>query len=73
MFEEDYLIIYSGDSNYIEITDEIDYQYDGRTLKMPKQSFLSSDSTIYVEGELSYSTIDIKANTPTSIFSLMKK
>ena len=69
MFEEDYLIIYSGDSSYIEITDEIDYQYDGRTLKMPKQSFLSSDSTIYVEGELSYSTIDIKANTPTSIFS----
>ena len=69
MFDEDYLIIYSGDSSYIEITDEIDYQYDGRTLKMPKQSFLSSDSTIYVEGELSYSTIDIKANTPTSIFS----
>ena len=69
MFDEDYLIIYSGDSSYIEITDEIDYDYDGRTLKMPKQSFLSSDSTIYVEGELSYSTIDIKANTPTSIFS----
>ena len=69
MFDEDYLIIYAGDSSYIEITDEIDYQYDGRTLRMPKQSFLSSDSTIYVEGELSYSTIDIKANTPTSIFS----
>ena len=66
----DYLNIFFNDGNYIEIEQEIDYSFDGRTLNIPSQTLIDTTGTnLTLGGILTYSTIDIPANTPTEIFS----
>ncbi len=66
----DYLNIFFNDGNYIEIEQEIDYSFDGRTLNIPNQTLIDTTGTnLTLGGILTYSTIDIPANTPTEIFS----
>jgi len=68
-FEQDFIGINFEDESYVEFIEKIDYSFNGMTLNLPFQTFNRSDTVISIGGELSYATIDIQANTPTSIFS----
>ena len=66
---DDYLNIYFRDGNYLEIKQEINYTFDGKSLNIPKQTLNQSDTSITLDGTLNYATINIPSNTPTEIFS----
>ena len=42
----DYLNIYFNNGNYIEIEQEIDYSFNGKTLNIPSQTLIHSDDVI---------------------------
>ena len=66
----DYLNIFFNNENYLEIEQEIDYSFDGKTLNIPNQTLIHpDDANINIGGSLAYPTVDIPANTPTEIFS----
>ena len=66
----DYIGVYFNDGNYIEVNDEIDFTFDGKTLDIPNQTFTVNDTvSISLGGTLNHATISIPANTPTEIFS----
>ena len=66
----DYLNIHFNNGNYIEIEQEIDYSFNGKTLNIPNQTLVHSDDVnVNLGGSLTYPTINIPANTPTEIFS----
>ena len=69
-YDNDYFYAYLNDGAYFEVSQDIDYNYDGKTLTIPSQQLKDSqDSSITIAGTLTYSTIDILANTPTEIMS----
>ena len=66
----DYLNIYFNNGDYIEIEQEINYSFNGKTLNIPNQTLVHSDDVnVNLVGSLTYPTINIPANTPTEIFS----
>jgi len=69
-YSSDYINVYFNNGNYIELNNEIDFSFDGKSLDIPNQTFnLADTSSISMGGTLTHATIDIPANTPTEIFS----
>ena len=69
-YVSDYIGIYFNDGRHFDLEDDIEFSFDGKSLKLPNQTFNFNDTaSISMEGSLTYATIDIPANTPTKIFS----
>tara|TARA_B100001564_G_scaffold97462_1_gene79711 strand:- start:75 stop:1244 length:1170 start_codon:yes stop_codon:yes gene_type:complete len=69
-YNDDHFTAYTNDGVYFEVSQDIDYNYDGKTLTVPAQQLVDSrDSTLTITGTLTHSTIDIPANTSTEIMS----
>jgi len=69
-YSSDYINVYFNNGNYLELNNEIDFSFDGKSLNIPNQTFnLADTSSISMGGTLTHATIDIPANTPTEIFS----
>ena len=67
-YDDDYFSAYSSDGFYFDAVQQIEYNYDGKTLTLPSQELRDyQDSTLTIGGTLSHSTIDIPANTSTKI------
>ena len=59
-----------NNGTYFDIVQNIDYDYDGKTLTVPDQELLAfQDSILTIGGTLSHALIDLQANTPTKIMS----
>ncbi len=68
-YVSDYIGIYFNNGGYFELDKDIEFSFDGKSLKLPNQTFNFNDTaSISMEGTLTYATIDIPANTPTKIF-----
>lgn len=69
-YDDDYFSAYFDDGVFFDIVQNIDYNYDGKTLTVPTQQLRGyQDSTITIGGALTHMTIDVLANTPTEIMS----
>ena len=69
-YDKDYFYAHTNDGDYFEVSQDIEYNYDGKTLTVPSQQLKDSqDSSLTIAGTLTHSTIDIPANTPTEIMS----
>ena len=69
-YDKDYFYAHTNDGDYFEVSQDIEYNYDGKTLTVPSQQLKDSqDSSLIIAGTLTHSTIDIPANTPTEIMS----
>tara|TARA_B000000565_G_scaffold69012_1_gene48076 strand:+ start:1136 stop:2308 length:1173 start_codon:yes stop_codon:yes gene_type:complete len=67
-YDDDYFSAYLNDGSYFDVTQQIEYSYDGKTLTVPSQELRDyRDSILTIGGTLSHSTIDIPANTSTKI------
>ena len=59
-YDDDYFSAYSSDGFYFDAVQQIEYNYDGKTLTLPSQELRDyQDSTLTIGGTLSHSTIDI--------------
>jgi hypothetical protein len=69
-YNDDYFYAYTNDGAYFEVSQDINYNYDGKTLTVPAQKLADNrDSVLTIAGTLTHSTIDILANTPTEVMS----
>lgn len=69
-YNDDYFYAYTNDGTYFEVSQDINYNYDGKTLTVPAQKLADNrDSVLTIAGTLTHSTIDILANTPTEVMS----
>ena len=69
-YNDDYFYAYTNDGAYFEVSQDINYNYDGKTLTVPAQQLADNrDSILTIAGTLTHSTIDILANTPTEVMS----
>ena len=69
-YDNDFFYAHTNDGDYFEVSQDIEYNYDGKTLTVPSQQLKDSqDSSLTIAGTLTHSTIDIQANTPTEILS----
>ena len=69
-FDDDFFSAQMNDGAYFDIIQNIDYNYDGKTLTVPNQELVAfQDSVLFIGGTLSHSTIDVPANVPTEIMS----
>ena len=69
-YNDDYFYAYTNDGAYFEVSQDINYNYDGKTLTVPAQQLADNrDSVLTIAGTLTHSTIDILANTPTEVMS----
>ena len=69
-YNDDYFYAYTNDGAYFEVSQDINYNYDGKTLTVPAQQLVDNrDSILTIAGTLTHSTIDILANTPTEVMS----
>ena len=67
---EDQIRIYYNNGDAIEINDEIDFTFNGKTLNIPNKTFtIENNQSLAIEGTLSHGTISVPANSPTEIFS----
>ena len=68
--DDDFLSVQMNNGTYFDIVQNIDYDYDGKTLTVPDQELLAfQDSILTIGGTLSHALIDLQANTPTKIMS----
>ena len=69
-YNNDYFYASTNDGAYFEVSQDINYNYDGKTLTVPAQQLADNrDSILTIAGTLTHSTIDILANTPTEVMS----
>ena len=69
-YNDDYFYAHTNDGAYFEVSHDINYNYDGKTLTVPAQQLADNrDSILTIAGTLTHSTIDILANTPTEVMS----
>ena len=69
-FDDDFFSAQMNDGAYFDIIQNIDYNYDGKTLAVPNQELVVfQDSVLLIGGTLSHATIDVPANVPTEIMS----
>ena len=69
-FDDDFFSAQMNDGAYFDIIQNIDYNYDGKTLTVPNQELVAfQDSVLLIGGTLSHATIDVPANMPTEIMS----
>ena len=69
-FDDDFFSAQMNDGAYFDIIQNIDYNYDGKTLTVPNQELVAfQDSVLLIGGTLSHATIDVPANVPTEIMS----
>ena len=69
-FDDDFFSAQMNDGAYFDIIQNIDYNYDGKTLTVPNQELVAfQDSVLFIGGTLSHATIDVPANVPTEIMS----
>ena len=69
-FDDDFFSAQMNDGAYFDIIQNIDYNYDGKTLTVPNQELAAfQDSVLFIGGTLSHATIDVPANVPTEIMS----
>ena len=66
--DDDFLSVQINNGTYFDIVQNIDYDYDGKTLTVPDQELLVfQDSILTIGGTLSHALIDLQANSPTKI------